>query len=201
MKATVNKTGTKNNQNHVQSHVLTVRPTGLDTAFEAARVEAEAREADEERSQEAAKALKEDAATQEAAQEAEAKRIDEEAQEAVRILKENVAAQEAKKIEEAKAIEATRKLSVEQITDKAEKLHLLEVRYQQIKNKKRQVENFAISHDRNNARLTLVDAEGKEITTSNPTSIKKVIEDWKVDLNRCLEETENDMRTEFGIYA
>jgi hypothetical protein len=101
----------------------------------------------------------------------------------------------------AEAAEKTKRLSIDQISDKAEKLHLLRGRYEEIKNKKRQVENFAISHDRNNARLTLVDAEGYEITTSNPVSIKKVLEDWKTDLNRHLEETEKDMRTELAMYA
>jgi hypothetical protein len=136
--------------------------------------------------------------------------ISDESMEKVRIEAEAAEAEakaaQEKAVAEAKAKAAqekaqTTRLPIDLISDRAEKLHLLQVRRQEIKDKKKQVESFAISHDRNNARLTLVDANRREITTSNQNSIKKVLEDWAMDLDKRLEETENEMRTEFDIRA
>lgn len=90
--------------------------------------------------------------------------------------------------------EQKRVLTMEELTDKAERLHLLKTKYQEVKDKRKQLENFSISHDQNNAQLTLVDAKGSSITTSNPTSIGKLLIDWMAELNSALSNVENDMR-------
>lgn len=90
--------------------------------------------------------------------------------------------------------EQKRVLTMEELTDKAERLHLLRTKYQEVKEKRKQLENFSISHDQNNAQLTLVDAKGASITTSNPTSIGKLLIDWMAELNSALSNVENDMR-------
>lgn len=90
--------------------------------------------------------------------------------------------------------EQKRVLTMEELTDKAERLHLLKTKYQEVKEKRKQLENFSISHDQNNAQLTLVDAKGASITTSNPTSIGKLLIDWMAELNSALSNVENDMR-------
>lgn len=85
-------------------------------------------------------------------------------------------------------------LTMEELTDKAERLHLLKTKYQEVKGKRKQLENFSISHDQNNAQLTLVDAKGASIATSNPVSINKLLVDWMEELNIALSNVENDMR-------
>ncbi len=107
---------------------------------------------------------------------------------------------EKKEVEEPKEIVAMlpRALTMEELTDKAERLHLLKLKYEEVKAKRKQLENFSISHDQNNAQLTLVDAKGASITTSNHQSIGKLLVDWMADLNTHLSSVENDMRKQLA---
>lgn len=107
---------------------------------------------------------------------------------------------EKKEVEEPKEIVAMlpRALTMEELTDKAERLHLLKLKYEEVRAKRKQLENFSISHDQNNAQLTLVDAKGASITTSNPQSIGKLLVDWMADLNTHLTCVENDMRKQLA---
>ncbi|MBP1593020.1 MAG: hypothetical protein H6Q12_38 [Bacteroidetes bacterium] len=108
---------------------------------------------------------------------------------------------EKKKVEEQNEIAVipqTRALTMEELTDKAERLHLLKLKYEEVKAKRKQLENFSISHDQNNAQLTLIDAKGASITTSNPQSIGKLLIDWMADLNTHLASVENDMRKQLA---
>lgn len=91
-----------------------------------------------------------------------------------------------------------KRLSMDEIDDKAEKLYLLRTKRQEIKDKRKQIEKFTISHDQNNAQLTLIDAKGLSITTSNPQSIGKLLVDWMGDLDTCLATVEEDMRKELA---
>ena len=113
--------------------------------------------------------------------------------------KQEATKQEATK-QEATKQEATRKLlvpmSIDVLMDKADRTYLLRQKYQEIRDKRKQLEAFTISHDKNNAQLTLVDAKGLTISTSNPVSIGKLLADWMNDLNEHLEKTEDEMRAE-----
>lgn len=85
-------------------------------------------------------------------------------------------------------------LSMEELSEKVDRLHLLRLKHLEIKEKRKQLESFAISHDNNNAQLTLVDANGLSISTSNPQSIGKLIIDWTAELNSVLGKVEEDIR-------
>ena len=96
--------------------------------------------------------------------------------------------------------ETTQKLlipmSIDVLMDKADRTYLLRQKYQEIRDKRKQLETFTISHDKNNAQLTLVDAKGLTISTSNPVSIGKLLADWMNDLNEHLKKTEDEIRAE-----
>lgn len=92
-------------------------------------------------------------------------------------------------------------LSIDEINDKAERLNLLRLKYNTIRDKRKQLDSFTITHDRNNAQLTLVDADGMQISTSNPVSIGKLLKDWMCDLNNGLQNIENEMREELKQFA
>lgn len=85
-------------------------------------------------------------------------------------------------------------LSMEELNEKVDRLHLLRLKHLEIKEKRKQLESFSISHDNNNAQLTLVDANGLSISTSNPQSIGKLIIDWTTELNAVLGKVEEDIR-------
>ena len=89
-----------------------------------------------------------------------------------------------------------KRLSIDELTDKAERVYLLRQKYQEVREKRKQLESFTISHDKNNAQLTLVDAKGLSISTSNPVAIGKLVSDWMLDLNNHLAKTEEEIRSE-----
>ena len=89
-----------------------------------------------------------------------------------------------------------KRLSIDELTDKAERVYLLRQKYQEVREKRKQLESFTISHDKNNAQLTLVDAKGLSISTSNPVAIGKLLSDWMLDLDNHLAKTEEEIRSE-----
>lgn len=89
-----------------------------------------------------------------------------------------------------------KRLSIDELTEKAERVYLLRQKYQEVREKRKQLESFTISHDKNNAQLTLVDAKGLSISTSNPVAIGKLLSDWMLDLNNHLAKTEEEIRSE-----
>lgn len=89
-----------------------------------------------------------------------------------------------------------KRLSIDELTDKADRVYLLRQKYQEVREKRKQLESFTISHDKNNAQLTLVDAKGLSISTSNPVAIGKLLSDWMLDLNNHLAKTEEEIRSE-----
>lgn len=91
---------------------------------------------------------------------------------------------------------APKRLSIDELTDKADRVYLLRQKYQEVREKRKQLESFTISHDKNNAQLTLVDAKGLSISTSNPVAIGKLLADWMLDINNHLSKTEADIRSE-----
>ena len=101
------------------------------------------------------------------------------------------------KKESSSVVDAPKKrLSIDELTDKAERVYLLRQKYQEVREKRKQLESFTISHDKNNAQLTLVDAKGLSISTSNPVAIGKLLSDWMLDLNNHLAKTEEEIRSE-----
>lgn len=92
-----------------------------------------------------------------------------------------------------------KRLSIDELTDKADRVYLLRQKYQEVREKRKQLESFTISHDKNNAQLTLVDAKGLSISTGNPVAIGKLLADWMLDINNHLSKTEADIRSELEI--
>jgi len=85
-------------------------------------------------------------------------------------------------------------VSIEKLMEKGEKLYKHNEKYKEIQAKIKEVEDFEISHDDQNAQLTLVDALGRTIQTSNPLSIGQVLKDWKERLLLSLGEKEAEIR-------
>lgn len=124
----------------------------------------------------------------------EKKEVKQPAKEVVTVLNEK---KEAKPV----AVVAPKRLSIDELTDKADRVFLLRQKYQDVREKRKQLESFTISHDKNNAQLTLVDAKGLSISTSNPVAIGKLLADWMLDLNNHLAKTESEIRSELEQFG
>lgn len=85
-------------------------------------------------------------------------------------------------------------VSISSIMEKAEKLHLLTLKYEELTGKRKSLDLFAISHDKDNAQLQLADAKGLSFESCNPKCIKKVIDIWKEEFSTAIDEVEKQMR-------
>lgn len=110
----------------------------------------------------------------------------------VKVKNEPVPAEKTKK----EVVNVSKRLSIDELTDKADRIYLLKKKYQEIREKRKQLESFTISHENDNAQLNLIDANGLSISTSNPVAIGKLLTDWMLDLNTHLAKTEGDIRKE-----
>ena len=100
------------------------------------------------------------------------------------------------KTESQQAASKSKKMSIDELTDKAERVYMLQNKYSEIRSKRKQLQVFVLKHEEETAQLTLVDARGMSIVTHNPTAIKNLLADWGKDLNSKLKEVENNLRTE-----
>lgn len=103
------------------------------------------------------------------------------------------------KAEEVKAeptpiIEVKQLQSIEDIKRKSEVLSRLTVKWDALNEKRKRVENFAISHDGDTAAVRVFDASGEVFESNSPKTIGKLIEFWKEEFSDTLEKVEKEMR-------
>lgn len=87
-------------------------------------------------------------------------------------------------------------MSIDVLMDKADRTYLLRQRYQEIRDKRKQLEAFTISHDKDNAAVDFSRRKRLTISTANPVSIGKLLTDWMDDLNKHLKKIEGEIRAE-----
>lgn len=86
-------------------------------------------------------------------------------------------------------------LSIEDIKRKTEILIRLAEKYDDLQEKQKRMENFAISHDKDTAEIVLHDAKGQVFKSNSPKAIQKFIEFCKDEFSEVIRETEKQMRT------
>jgi len=91
-------------------------------------------------------------------------------------------------------IEAKLVQSIEDIKRKSEVLSRLTVKWDALNEKRKRVENFAISHDGDTAAVRVFDASGEVFESNSPKTIGKLIEFWKEEFSDTLEKVEKEMR-------
>ena len=85
-------------------------------------------------------------------------------------------------------------LSIEDIKRKSEVLSRLSVKWDSLAEKRRRVENFAISHDGDTASAIIRDAQGEVFESNSPKTIGQLIEFWKAEFSEAIANVEKDMR-------
>ena len=91
-------------------------------------------------------------------------------------------------------IEAKPVQSIEDIKRKSEVLSRLAVKWDTLAEKRRRVENFAISHDEDTASAIIRDAQGEVFESNSPKTIGKLIEFWKAEFSEAIANVEKEMR-------
>ena len=90
--------------------------------------------------------------------------------------------------------EAKPLLSIEDIKRKSEVLSRLSVKWDSLAEKRRRVENFAISHDGDTASAIIRDAQGEVFESNSPKTIGQLIEFWKAEFSEAIANVEKEMR-------
>ena len=104
------------------------------------------------------------------------------------------AAPEAIQAAPAPIAEAKPVLSIEDIKRKSEVLSRLSVKWDSLAEKRRRVENFAISHDGDTASTIIRDAQGEVFESNSPKTIGQLIEFWKAEFSEAIANVEKEMR-------
>ena len=91
-------------------------------------------------------------------------------------------------------IEAKAVQSIEDIKRKSEVLSRLAVKWDTLAEKRRRVENFAISHDGDTASAIVRDSQGEVFESNSPKTIGKLIEFWKSEFSEAIANVEMEMR-------
>lgn len=81
-----------------------------------------------------------------------------------------------------------------EIKRKNEVLSRLMERHENLSEKRKRVENFKLSHDRDTANVLVTDANGEEFQSNSPKTIGKLIEFWMKEFNEALGELEKEIR-------
>ena len=84
--------------------------------------------------------------------------------------------------------------SIEDIKRKSEVLNRLTVKWDTLTEKRRKVENFAISHDGDTSSAIVRDAHGEVFESNSPKTIGKLIEFWKDEFSEAIAQVEKEMR-------
>ncbi|WP_289007221.1 hypothetical protein [uncultured Parabacteroides sp.] len=84
--------------------------------------------------------------------------------------------------------------TIREMQEKAEKMHLLSEKYNNLSDKKQDLDLFSISHDGDTARMRLTDAKGQHFESSNPVCIRQLIDIWKKTYTDAMAKTEEEMR-------
>lgn len=85
--------------------------------------------------------------------------------------------------------------TIREMQEKAEKMHLLSEKYNNLSDKKQDLDLFSISHDGDTARMRLTDAKGQHFESSNPICIRQLIDIWKKTYTDAMAKTEEEMRS------
>ena len=104
------------------------------------------------------------------------------------------AAPETTQASPAPIAEAKPVLSIEDIKRKSEVLSRLSVKWDSLAEKRRRVENFAISHDGDTASAIIRDAQGEVFESNSPKTIGQLIEFWKAEFSEAIANVEKEMR-------
>lgn len=84
--------------------------------------------------------------------------------------------------------------TIEEIKRRNDVLTRLVVRHENLTEKRRMVENFQVSHDRDTASVLVTDANGEHFQSNSPKTIGKLIEFWKAEFNEAISELEQEIR-------
>jgi hypothetical protein len=89
-------------------------------------------------------------------------------------------------------------LSMEELKNRAVAISLLNQKHDELTDKRKRLERFAIVHEQDNAQIRVKDANGEEFRSSSPKSIAKLIEFWKEEFSEAIEANEKQIKAMFA---
>ena len=91
-------------------------------------------------------------------------------------------------------VQELKSLTIEEIKRKSEVLSRLAAKYDQLQEKRKQVENFKLSHDKDSTLVSVSDSNGEVFESSSPKTIGRLLDFWFEEFTEGLKETEKQMR-------
>ena len=91
-------------------------------------------------------------------------------------------------------VQELKSLTIEEIKRKSEVLSRLAAKYDQLQEKRKQVENFKLSHDKDSTLVSVSDSNGEVFESSSSKTIGRLLDFWFEEFTEGLKETEKQMR-------
>lgn len=91
-------------------------------------------------------------------------------------------------------VQEIKPLTIEEIKRKSEVLSRLAAKYDQLQEKRKKVENFKLSHDKDSTLVRVFDSGGEVFESSSPKTIGRLLDFWFEEFSEGLQETEKQMR-------
>jgi hypothetical protein len=91
-------------------------------------------------------------------------------------------------------VQEIKPLTIEEIKRKSEVLTRLAAKYDQLQEKRKKVENFKLSHDKDSTLVRVFDSGGEVFESSSPKTIGRLLDFWFEEFSEGLQETEKQMR-------
>ncbi len=95
---------------------------------------------------------------------------------------------------ETQAEEVKPVLTFQELRDKGKTLFMLGDKWEEVKGKQEQLRSFRLTHQNEQAKIVLSDAEGRTFASSNPKAIAKFIEFCSEQFENTLSELETEIR-------
>ena len=91
--------------------------------------------------------------------------------------------------------------TLQELKDRATILFLLQEKHTKLTEKRTSLDRFTITHEKENAKVTIEDVNGLVFKSSSPKTIAKLIEFWKLEFQEAISEIEKELKNGFDIAA
>ena len=90
-------------------------------------------------------------------------------------------------------------LTLQEYKDRAVSAFLLQKKHNELTAKRRELDEFSISSDRETCKIFVKDGMGRDFESGCKKSMKKLIEFWKEEFTNAINEVENEIKGIFGV--
>ncbi len=91
-------------------------------------------------------------------------------------------------------VQSQQEPTIEELIRKTEKMGRLADRWERLNEKKKRIENFMISHDRDSATMRISDNQGNSFESVSPKTLEKIMIFWVEEFDNAIKSVEEEIK-------